>query len=114
LEGAGTGPLCKPCASKGGRRSIARNGAVLTDASAGSATGQPAQTNSWRAVSPMGLVEAFDHLDAVWRLAFDRRPLLRLARASGVAGMAVPCATRTDFAERVTDLADVIATPSSH
>ena len=61
-------------------------------------------------VSPMGLVEAFDHLDAVWRLAFDRRPLLRLSRASSVAGMAMPCETRTDFAERVTDLADLLAT----
>jgi hypothetical protein len=59
-------------------------------------------------VSPRELPDALDHLDAVWRLAFDRSPLLKLKRAADVAGLAQPCTTADEFESRLSDLGDVL------
>jgi hypothetical protein len=59
-------------------------------------------------VAPRELPDAFDHLDAVWRLAFDRSPLLRLRRAADVAGLAQTCTTADEFEGRLSDLCDVL------
>lgn len=61
------------------------------------------------ALPPMALPEAFDYLDAIWRLAFDKKHLLQMHSAKDVAGIAQPCSSRTDFEERVIDLADLIS-----
>jgi hypothetical protein len=54
------------------------------------------------------LPDAIDHLDAVWRLAFSKSPLLRLRRASDVAGLAQSCSTADEFEGRLSDLAEVL------
>lgn len=58
-------------------------------------------------VSPRELPTAFDFLDATWRLAFGR-PLLRFRSAEAVAGLVLPCSTREEFAQRLSELADLI------
>ncbi|GAB1817924.1 hypothetical protein [Herbidospora sp. RD11066] len=61
------------------------------------------------AVSPLELAEAFDVLDAVWRLAFDKRkPLLSLSTVTTPAALSLGCATRAEFETRISDLADLI------
>ncbi|MEU4835990.1 hypothetical protein [Streptosporangium sp. NPDC023615] len=60
-------------------------------------------------VSPLELAEAFDVLDAVWRLAFDKKkPLLSLSTAATPAALSLGCATRAEFETRISDLADLI------
>ncbi len=58
-------------------------------------------------VSPRELPTALDFLDVTWRLAFGR-PLLRIRSAESVAGLVLPCSTRADFAQRLSELADLI------
>lgn len=59
--------------------------------------------------SPLALSEAFDFLDAVWRLAFGKhKSLMRLKNATDIAKLAQPCATRADFESGVSALADVL------
>jgi hypothetical protein len=59
--------------------------------------------------SPLGLGDAFDHLDAVWQLAFGKgHRLLQLKRAAEVIGLTQPCATAEEFDSRVSDLIEVI------
>ncbi len=61
------------------------------------------------AVSPLELAEAFDVLDAVWRLAFDKKkPLLSLGTVATSAALSLNCATRAEFETRLSDLADLI------
>lgn len=57
--------------------------------------------------SPRELPAAFDFLDATWRLAFGRS-LLRIRSAESVAGLVLPCSTREEFAQRLSELADLI------
>ncbi|WP_371781240.1 hypothetical protein [Streptosporangium subroseum] len=61
-------------------------------------------------VSPLELAEAFDVLDAAWRLAFDqkKKPLLALSTVATPAALSLPCATRAEFETRISDLADLI------
>ncbi|WP_182878251.1 hypothetical protein [Microbispora sp. H10670] len=57
----------------------------------------------------MELAEAFDVLDAVWRLAFDKKkPLLSLSMVATPAALSLGCATRAEFEARISDLADLI------
>ncbi|MEU8324096.1 hypothetical protein AB0C33_37540 [Nonomuraea sp. NPDC048881] len=59
--------------------------------------------------SPLELAEAFDVLDAVWRLAFDKKtPLLSLSTVATPAALSLECATRAEFETRMSDLADLI------
>lgn len=58
-------------------------------------------------VSPRELPTALDFLDTTWRPAFSR-PLLRLRSAESVAGLVLPCSTREEFAQRLSELADLI------
>ena len=44
---------------------------------------------------------------STWRLAFGR-PLLKLRSAESVAGLVLPCLTREEFAQRLSELADII------
>ncbi|MEA2633809.1 MAG: hypothetical protein QOH92_576 [Chloroflexota bacterium] len=60
------------------------------------------------AVAPRALPDAIDHLDAVWRLALSKGPLLRLKRATDVAGLAQSCSTADEFEGRLSDLAEVL------
>jgi hypothetical protein len=61
------------------------------------------------AVSPLGLPEQFDVLDAYWRLTFGKRfRLLDLATATGTASLALPCGSRAEFESRLSALADII------
>ncbi|WP_433417724.1 hypothetical protein ACQP1V_00755 [Microtetraspora malaysiensis] len=60
-------------------------------------------------VSPLELAEAFDVLDAVWRLAFDKKkPLLSLSTVATPAALSLSCTTRVEFETRISDLADLI------
>lgn len=60
-------------------------------------------------VSPLGLPEQFDVLDAYWRLSFGRRyRLLDLTTATGAASLALPCGSRAEFESRLSALADII------
>ncbi|MEV4455781.1 hypothetical protein [Microbispora sp. NPDC049633] len=60
-------------------------------------------------VSPLELAEAFDVLDAVWRLAFDKKkPLLSLSTVATPAALSLRCTTRAEFETRISDLADLI------
>jgi hypothetical protein len=61
-------------------------------------------------VSPLELAEAFDVLDAAWRLAFDQKktPLLALSTVAAPAALSLSCATRAEFETRLSDLADLI------
>jgi hypothetical protein len=59
--------------------------------------------------SPLTLPEAFDFLDAVWRLAFGKeRRLIRLFNFGDAAGLAMACETHAEFEGRVSDLADAL------
>ncbi len=60
-------------------------------------------------VSPLGLPEQFDVLDAYWRLSFGKKlRLLDLNTATGTASLALPCASRAEFESRLSALADII------
>ena len=60
-------------------------------------------------VSPLGLPEQLDVLDAYWRLSFGKRlRLLDLTTATGTASLALPCGSRAEFESRLTALADII------
>jgi hypothetical protein len=60
-------------------------------------------------VSPLALPEAFDYLDACWRLAFGKRqPLVRLHNLAEVAILSLPCATRDELIARLSALADLL------
>lgn len=60
-------------------------------------------------VSPLGLPEQFDVLDAYWRLSFGKRlRLLDLTTAAGTASLALPCDSRAEFESRLSALADII------
>jgi hypothetical protein len=67
----------------------------------------PELQKSGTAVSPRELPTALDFLDVTWRLAFDR-PLLRMRSAESVAGLVLPCLTREEFAQRLSELADLM------
>ena len=60
-------------------------------------------------VSPLGLPEQFDVLDAYWRLSFGKKlRLLSLTTATGTASLALPCGSRAEFESRLSALADII------
>jgi hypothetical protein len=59
-------------------------------------------------VSPLTLPEAFDYLDVCWRLAFERKPLVRVKNLTGVAMLSLPCATHEELIARLSALADVL------
>ncbi len=60
-------------------------------------------------VSPLGLAEQLDVLDAYWRLSFGKRyRLLDLTTATGAASLALPCGSRAEFKSRLSALADII------
>ena len=61
------------------------------------------------AAPPLALPEAFDHLDAIWRLAFGRRQALVQVRSlEGVAELTQPCTSRDEFTARMSKLADLL------
>jgi hypothetical protein len=61
------------------------------------------------ATPPLALPEAFDHLDAIWRLAFGRRQaLVHVQSLEGVGELTQPCVSKDEFAARMTKLADLI------
>ena len=60
-------------------------------------------------VSPLGLPEQFDVLDAYWRLRFgSRQHLIDLHTVTGAASLALGCGSRADFESRLSALADII------
>lgn len=60
-------------------------------------------------VSPLGLPEQFDVLDAYWRLFFGKKHrLLDLTTATGAASLALACGSRAEFESRLSALADII------
>lgn len=60
-------------------------------------------------LSALTVTEAFDVLDAHWRLAFGKtRRLLALSTLTGPGMLSLGCATRTEFEARLSALADVI------
>ncbi len=59
-------------------------------------------------ITPRSLADAFDHLDAIWRLAF-KNPLLHIKRAADVLGLALPCSTGDEFKSRLSDVTDVLS-----
>jgi hypothetical protein len=60
-------------------------------------------------LSPLTLPEAFDYLDACWRLAFGKKqPLVRLNNLTGAAMLSLPCATRDELIARLSALADML------
>jgi hypothetical protein len=60
-------------------------------------------------ISPLGLPEQLDVLDAYWRLSFGKRfRLLDLTTATGTASLALPCDSRAEFESRLSALADII------
>ncbi|REH25975.1 hypothetical protein BCF44_13514 [Kutzneria buriramensis] len=60
-------------------------------------------------ISPLGLAESFDVLDAIWRLAFGRNNrLLALSTATGSAALSLGCANRAEFETRLSALADIV------
>lgn len=60
-------------------------------------------------VSPLGLPEQLDVLDAYWRLSFGKKHrLLDLTTATGAASLAVPCGSRAEFESRLSALAAIL------
>jgi hypothetical protein len=59
------------------------------------------------AASPLALAEALDGLHAWWRVVVGA-PLLELKGAAAVTGLALGCATRAEFVQRMSDLAVVL------
>jgi hypothetical protein len=60
-------------------------------------------------ISPLGLAESFDMLDAVWRLAFGKnKRLVAPNTVFGPAGLSLGCANRAEFESRLSALADLI------
>jgi hypothetical protein len=60
------------------------------------------------AASPRALAEVLDALDAWWRLGVVNKPLLRLQGAGSVTGLALPCTSRSEFTDRLSELAAVL------
>lgn len=68
-----------------------------------------AEPASAQPVSPLGLPEQFDVLDAYWRLRFgSRQHLIDLHTVTGAASLALGCSSRADFESRLSALADII------
>jgi hypothetical protein len=61
-------------------------------------------------VSLSALPQAFDHLDAAWRLAFENRHLLERTALASAAGLAAPCTNLEEFRNRLSDLSAVLKT----
>ena len=60
-------------------------------------------------ISPLGLPEQLDVLDAYWRLSFGKGfRLLDLTTAVGTASLALPCSSRAEFESRLSALVDTI------
>jgi hypothetical protein len=60
------------------------------------------------AAHPRALAEILDALDAWWRLAVVNKPLLRLQGGTSITGLALPCTSRSEFAQRLSELAAVL------
>jgi hypothetical protein len=68
-----------------------------------------AEPASAQPVSPLGLPEQFDVLDAYWRLRFgSRQHLIDLHTVTGPASLALGCSSRADFESRLSALADIV------
>lgn len=60
-------------------------------------------------LSALGVPEAFDVLDAHWRLAFGKtRRLVTLSTVTGPSTLSLGCSNRTEFESRLSAIADVI------
>jgi hypothetical protein len=59
-------------------------------------------------VPPRALLEALDYLDTTWRLAFDKRPLVRMRNAASTADLTGGCSSREEFQSRLSALTDLI------
>lgn len=57
---------------------------------------------------PRALAEILDALDAWWRLAVVNKPLLRLEGGTSITGLALPCSSRSEFTQRLSELAVVL------
>jgi hypothetical protein len=57
---------------------------------------------------PRALAETLDALDAWWRLAVVNKPLLRLEGGTSITGLALPCTSRSEFTQRLSELAVVL------
>jgi hypothetical protein len=57
---------------------------------------------------PRALTEILDALDAWWRLAVVNKPLLRLDGGTSITGLAMPCTSRAEFTQRLSELAVVL------
>lgn len=60
------------------------------------------------AAPPRALAEILDALDAWWRLAVVNKPLLRLQGGTSITGLALPCTSRSEFTQRLSELAAVL------
>jgi hypothetical protein len=60
------------------------------------------------AAHPRALAEVLDGLGAWWRLAVVNKPLLRLESGTSITGLALPCTSRSEFAQRLSELAVVL------
>jgi hypothetical protein len=60
------------------------------------------------ATHPRALAEILDALDAWWRLAVVDKRLLRLESGTSITGLALPCTSRAEFAQRLSELAVVL------
>jgi len=60
------------------------------------------------AAPPRALAEILDALDAWWRLAVVNKPLLQLKGGTSITGLALPCTSRPEFTQRLSDLAVVL------
>ncbi len=69
---------------------------------------QPPPARSPILQSSLGLPEAIDYLDVVWRLRFGRK-LVSLPGAEKTVELASPCATSEEFRSRVSAIADLLS-----
>lgn len=70
--------------------------------------GIPAFNIAPRALSPMELSDAFDHLDLAWRLQTNKR-LVQIPRSSVVARLTQPVASKDEFDSRCSALSDLLS-----
>ena len=70
--------------------------------------GIPAINAASRALSPMELSDAFDHLDLAWRLHTGKR-LVQIPRASVVARLTQPVLSKDEFDSRCSALSDLLS-----
>jgi hypothetical protein len=70
--------------------------------------GIPALNAAPRALSPLELSDAFDHLDLAWRL-HTRERLVNVPRASVVARLTQPVSSRDEFDSRCSALSDLLS-----